>query len=438
MVYETNAADAEQAQVTSFAGWGATPGAGRRRELLGHALRWRPEDANADRPGPFAGVRLSGADVFFLAAWTLAPEHPASAEPILRAAADGRLGERDPRLVVSLGGLHLEGADLGGADLEGALLNGVQLQRANLRGAKLRGANLPLACLEGADLRGATLDDANLTDAYLKGAQLTTVQAERTLFRGARLEGASLAGADLAGADLRDAHLQGANLLRASLAGADLRGAALDSSTAFEGVRLGDRAHGTAALGDLVWTGVRLTRSDWHALRRLGDERFVTRRDAESYAAVIRAYRQLAAALHAQGLHEAAARLAYRGRYWQRRQHLRRFHLLRYLGSWLLAVCAGYGYRPGRAVLGFTAIVGGFALAYVLLPRLLTLDLPAVSWSQAVAMSLADFQGVALYHLAASGGRAPVAPLRAAEGVLGLLNEVGLVAAIVLRRAARG
>lgn len=422
--------------MTSSGGWGAPINDGRRRELLGRALRWRAEYADSDRPGPFASVKLSGADVFFLAAWTLAPDNPTSAEPLLRCSQAGMLGERDPRLVVSLGGLHLEDADLSGANLDDALLNGVQLQRANLQGARLSGANLPLARLDGADLRGATLDGANLTGAYLKGARLITIHAERTLFCDTRLEGASLAGASLAGADLRAAHLQGANLLQASLAGADLRGASLDAATSFEGVRLHDRAHGAAALGDLIWDSVRLTRTDWRALRRLGDERFITRHDADTYVAVIRAYRQLAAALRAQGLHEDALRLAHRGCVWQRRLRLRRFQLLRYLGSWLLALSAGYGYRPGRALLWFTAIVGGFALAYLQLPHFLDLGMASLPWSQAVATSLADAQGLALYQLAATP-HAAIAPLRLAEGVLGLLDELGLVVALVLRRAER-
>lgn len=431
--------NADPALVTSTDGWGASPDDGRRRELLGRVLRWRAEyadDSDGGYPGPFADIKLAGADVFVLAAWTLAPDNPPSAEAFLRAARLGTLGERDPRLVVSLGGLHLEGADLSGADLKGALLNGVQLQRANLQGARLSGANLPLARLDGADLRAAMLDGANLTGAYLEGARLTTAHAECALLCDARLDGSSLAGASLAGADLRGADLSRVNLLHASLAGADLRGAVLDGTAAFEAVRLSDRAHGAAALGDIVWEGIRLTRTDWRRLRRLGDERYATWRDPDSYLAVVHAYRQLASALHAQGLDEDAARLAYRGCVWQRRLRLRHFQLLRYLGAWLVAISAGYGYRPGRALLWFTAIVGGFALAYFQLPHLLNLGMAPLPWSQAVATSLADAQGVAIYHLAA-GMRGALDPARLAEGVLGLLDELGLLLALVLRRTAR-
>lgn len=426
--------DTRPPQTSPAGGWGDAIDDGRRRGLIGRLLRWRDEDDHGGRIGPFAGVRLSGADVFFLAAWMLAPDDPAAAERLLYAIRARALGERDPRQRMSLGDLHLAGADLSGTDLEGALLNGVQLQRANLEGAHLTGASLLLAHLDGADLRGAALDGADLTGAHLDGASLIAVHAGRATFTDASLEGASLSGAHLAGADLRDARLAGANLLHASLAGADLRGAIFESTTIFEGVRLTDKAHGTAVLGDITWNGVQLTRTHWRSLRRLGDERLATWRGGpDTYVPVIRAYRQLATTLQAQGLREDAARFRYRGCIWQRRLRLRRLQPLRYLGSWLLAICAGYGFRPGRAVLWYTAIVGAFALVYFQLPHLLDVGLAPLPWSQSVVTSLVASQGVALYHLATQP-QARVSPFALAEGVLGLLDELALVAALVLRR----
>jgi uncharacterized protein YjbI with pentapeptide repeats len=427
---------------SSPAAWGEYIDDRRARELLARIAAWRStheraESPNPDHFGPFKGVKLTGADVFFLVAQILAPEYPASAARLLLAAREGLLAERDPRLTLHLSGLRLEGADLAGAVLAGALLNGIQLQHAVLQGADLSGASCALAHLDGADLRGATLDNADLHGAVLTGATLTAAHAEGAVFCGARLERARLAGAYLAGADLRETHLAGANMLQATLAGADLRGATCDATTGFENVRFADARHGAAALGDMVWDGARLTRTNWALLRRLGDERFAPRHSgAEAYAAIIRAYRQLAAVLYAQGLHEDAIRYAYRARIWQRRLCLRRLHVVRYLGAWLLALFAGYGYRPGRAVLWYTAIAGGFALLYWQLPHLLGVGLAPLSWHQAVMQSLADSQGIAFYQLTSQGG-AGVTPPMLAEGALGVLDEIVLLVALVLRRAAR-
>ena len=438
MIQVSRVSEATAPSAAAAAGWGAPVDDHRRRWLLDRVLRWRDEYDRDGRIGPFAGVRLSGADVFVLAAWILAPDDPTSAERVLYAIQAGTLGERDPRHNMSLGGLHLEGADLSGAELEGALLNGIQFQHANLQGARLTGASLLLAHLDSADLRGATLDRADLTGAYLKGASLIAVHGEGALFTDASLEGATLAGAHLAAADLRDARLANANLLHASLAGADLRGAVLDSGTIFEGVRLTDRVHGSATLGDIVWGGVRLRRTHWRDLRRLGDERLASWRGGdETYLPVIRAYRQLATSLRAEDLHVDATRFAYRGRVWQRRLRLRRFELVRYLGSWLLAICAGYGYRPGRAVLWCTGIVGAFALIYYQLPHLLNVGMAPQSWTQSVATSLAASQGLAFYHLVTQP-HARVSPLAFVEGALGLLDELGLIVALVLRKITRG
>lgn len=438
MIQVSQVSEATTPHAAAGARWGGSIDDDRRRWLLDRALRWRDERDHGGRIGPFAGTRLTGADVFVLAAWVLAPDDPASAERVLYAMQAGTFGERDPRHHMSLGGLHLEGADLSGAELEGALLNGIQFQHANLQGARLTGASLLLAHLDGADLRGATLDWADLTGAYLKGASLIAVHGEGALLTDASLECATLAGAHLAAADLRDARLGSANLLHASLAGADLRGAVLDSATIFEGVRLTDRVHGAAMLGDIVWGGVRLRRTQWRALRCLGDERLASwRGGADTYVPVIRAYRQLATALHAEDVHDDATRFAYRGRVWQRRLRLRRFELLRYLGSWLQAIVAGYGYRPGRAVLWYTGIVGAFALISYQLPHLVNVGMAPLSWSQSVATSLAASQGVAFYHLVTQP-HARVSSLALVEGALGLLDELGLIVALVRRKVARG
>ncbi|MFI5273433.1 MAG: pentapeptide repeat-containing protein [Ktedonobacterales bacterium] len=297
--------------------WGASLADGRRRELAAILAHWRYFARDAGQDGPFAGEPHTGADIFCLAALTLAPEDPlAAAAPLRTATVDEHIAAT-LRETVSLADLCLQGADLRGANLHGALPNGVQLQQAQLQQAQLQQAQLAharlsRACLvltrpDGANLCAANLDDAHLSGARLSNAELVTLHAERVVMCDTRLEDTNLSGACLIGA----------NPLHARLARADLRGAVFDAATTLEGIQLADRAHGPAALGDVVWDQIRLTRCDWRPLARLGDERFARWRDgADAYRAVVRAYRQLAVALRAQGLHEDAKRLGYRAQVW--------------------------------------------------------------------------------------------------------------------------
>jgi hypothetical protein len=129
------------------------------------------------------------------------------------------------------------GKNLWGADLRGAYLRGADLWKANLWGADLRGANL-----EGADLQEADLQEADLWGADLQGANLRKADLRGADLRGADLRGADLRGADLRGADLRGADLRGADLWEADLRGANLQGANLQ----------GANLQGAKGLGELV------------------------------------------------------------------------------------------------------------------------------------------------------------------------------------------
>jgi hypothetical protein len=70
----------------------------------------------------------------------------------------------------------------------------------------------------------------------------------------------------------------------------------------------------------------------------------------EEYEVAVRANRQLAVALQAQGLNEVAARFAYRAQNLQRVVLRRQRKFGQYLFYLFLNVLAGYGYRPGRSV----------------------------------------------------------------------------------------
>jgi hypothetical protein len=54
--------------------WGDPISKERQAELQGYLDRWEAETNHGERKGPFAGTRLNGADVFWLA--TRAPRRP--------------------------------------------------------------------------------------------------------------------------------------------------------------------------------------------------------------------------------------------------------------------------------------------------------------------------------------------------------------------------
>src|SRR2546422_4583084 len=192
-----------------------------------------------------------------------------------------------------MAGVHLQGADLGEAHLEGAILQG--------------------AHLEGATLRGTHLEEANLFRAYLKDAYL----------RGAHLEEAKLRGTRMEGAYLPEAHVQGA----------DLRNAFFDNASNLERIILNEEKHGCALLADVQWGSVNLSVVNWLQIKILGDEykarqreRSIPARTArakgkllEDYHEAVRAYRQLANAMRAQGMNEEAVPFFYRAQKLQRK-----------------------------------------------------------------------------------------------------------------------
>ena len=306
------------------------------------------------------------------------------------------------------------------------------------------------AHLEGADLRGAHLEGADLSRAHLEGAKFTW----------AHLEGANLWQAHLEGARLDGAYLEGANLLVAHLEGANLRGTTLDSKTSLINVTLGEPQStlarllrrkpkwGNASLGDIRWEGPPdLTRVRWESLQRLGDEAGIgwrapaIRATTLDHRAVVRAYRQVAAQLRAQGLSEEADRFAERGQIRKRKQAFRQIledwrrpwrlpgDLLRWLFSWFLAILAGYGYHPGRSVFWYLATIVGFAFAYYQLG-------PAAGHTfqpdGAAVFSLTSFHGRGFFP----GGldiESIVTKLAAIEAVIGLLIEISFIATFTQR-----
>ncbi len=196
-------------------------------------------------------------------------------------------------------------------------------RRGPFDGTRLTGAEASwLAEQSGREVNGFVpnlqLEGADLDNAHLEGASLNR----------ARLERATLATPPWRGPPSAKPTWRGPPS-RAQLEGADLSYAWLDSKTVFTDARLNDKTR----LADIQWGGVgavNLTRLNWDAVHMLGDERSLTRR-LESRATMrraVRAYRQVAAQLRAQGMSEVADRFLYRAQVRQRQLLLRRGRIL--------------------------------------------------------------------------------------------------------------
>jgi Pentapeptide repeats (8 copies) len=368
--------------------WGDPIGEERQAELQGYLDRWAAETDHGERKGPFdEGARLTGADVSWLA------EH------------SGRDG------IGRVLNLHLEGA----------YLNETHLEQARLMAAHLEGANLGGAYLERADLSGAYLREALLHNTRLRRAGLDDANLEKAF-----AINANLVEAELTGAHLEEAYFEGAQL-----EGADLRGAWLDSKTVLYDAVFDDKTR----LGDIQWSGVgavNLTRLDWDQVTTLGDEQGVGQRaNASAHEAVVRAYRQLAAQLRAQGMSEVADRFLYRSQIRQRRVLWRQRKLGAYLFSVVLAVLAGYGYRLGRIVMAYVTVVAAFALAF-LAARYFAGTL--IDWEQvgeAAQISLNAIHGRVFFaQLTLDSVQAWIATI---ESVVGIVIEGVFVAMLIQR-----
>jgi uncharacterized protein YjbI with pentapeptide repeats len=338
---------------------------------------------------------------------------------------------------VDLHGLPLKGVDLFNAHLEGTDLREVHLERANLSAAYLQDAYLYNAHLEdaylseahlnGADLRAAHLEGADLSEAYLEGADLSEAHLERTNLKGAHLEGAGL----------RAAHLEGADLSKAHLEGSTLSGAFFTSVTNLRGVHLGNEKSGFVLLAGVRWSDVDLSVVDWTQMNILGDEYLARRREKENgeakdsttrleeYRTAVRANLQLAVALRGEGLNEEAARYAYHAQRLQRVVLRRQRKLGQYLFSWFLDLIVGYGYRPGRTLFWYLAVIVGFTIAYFAFGRLSPLE--------AFIFSLTSFHGRGFFPESTSYLNDARAILAVFEAVIGFLIEASLIATFTQR-----
>lgn len=149
----------------------------------------------------------------------------------------------------------------------------------------------------------------------------------------------------------------------------------------------------------------------------------------EEYEVAVRANRQLAVALRAQGLDEEAARFAYRAQLLQRVVLRRQGKFGPYLFSLLLDLLAGYGYRPGRSLMAYLVVIFGFMGLYLLNAHGAAAHL---SWDEALVLSVSSFHGRGFFLQNVALGDA-FARLAAVEAVLGLLIEIGFIATFTQR-----
>ena len=317
-------------------------------------------------------------------------------------------------------------ADLREIDLAGVNLTGVQLRRANLSRARLIGANLT-----GADL----------VDADFSASELGFATLDKAIMNAAVLHGAHLREASLLGADLSFANLRGTRLVDADLRGAVLRGTHLDAETVLAKTKLDAQTE----LRDVVWEGAQLAQVDWSQIHLLGDERLARQRLSRAgktltreemltgYEAAVRANRQLATALRANGLNEHADRFAYRAQILQARVLRLQGKPGRWLFSHFLDGLAGYGYRPGRSLTAYLLAIVGFGIAYYLLAQAVG---PHLSPLGAFIFSMTSFHGRGFFP-GGIGLDDPITVLAALEAFVGLVIEVSFIATFTQRFFAR-
>jgi uncharacterized protein YjbI with pentapeptide repeats len=402
---------------------------------------------------PFKDVRLSRADV----EWLLLT-HEQGRGPI-------EWGDPSQR--------ERQGLDLRGANLQRVNLRSLPLAR--LRGGLTReewaGTTLEQRALAGVrleqvDLSEAHLEGAVLRNAFLQGATLRATQLEQAVFFQAHLEQAYLRKAHLEGTNMIYAHLEGAYVRDTWLMGADLRHAVCDNATNLEGATLLDKKWGCVLLADVHWGDCHLAVIDWRRVLPLGDETLARALPLQSgrasnaqekqeyldaYQAAVRAYRQLANAMRAQGMNEEAAPFAYRAQLLQREVLWRQFlwgqvsasqglpgrdhRMLRDLWrragklgaalfSWFLDVLAGYGYKPGRSLGIYLLTIAAFTTCYLVLGHL--------QFREALIFSVTAFHGRGFFPGPFTLSD-PVTALAALEAVVGLFIEISFIATFTQR-----
>jgi hypothetical protein len=280
---------------------------------------------------------------------------------------------------------------------------------------------------EGLDVRGADLQQVDL-----HGLPLTHLRGGPKIddWYKANKEQRRMAVVLMEGTNLIEAELEGANLSGARLEGANLRN-----------LRLANQRQVGPQLADVQWGSTNLAVVDWSYVSMLGDEFEAKQENTREgkkkdtlerlfeYQIAVRANRQLAVALLAQGLHEEAARFAYLAQRLQRTVLRRQQKFGSYLFSWFLDLIAGHGYRPVRSLIAYLVMIIFFMGLYLLNAHFVA---PHLKWDEALVLSVSSFHGRGFFSQDISLGDT-YARLAAAEAVVGLLIEISLIATFTQR-----
>jgi uncharacterized protein YjbI with pentapeptide repeats len=390
---------------------------------------------------------------------------------------------------------HLEGADLSKASLKRAILAGAHLEGADLTKAHLEGATILEAHLEGTVLFEASLEGANLFEAHLEGARLIGAHLEGARLFSTHFEGKALDSEEqkrlhtwlphfptvLSPTDLRGVFLNTRTRLDELHVGNDQYGY----------VALADIHWGDVNLTVVDWTMLKRLGDETLAVHRhleeeedaqpgerglpAGVERAIDgmlraqevsdvvanyvlrsptlakrlrervargeqtrpetrqQRERERLQVAVRANRQLAVVLRAQGVNEAADRFAYRASVLQRRvlRHSGVRSAGSYVFSWFLDMLAGYGYKPGRTLIAYISTILSFAIIYSI-AGLLTGKQPSLSPLDALIISIVSFHGRGFFP----GGFLPTLPMAgcaACEAIIGVAIEISFIATFTQR-----
>jgi uncharacterized protein YjbI with pentapeptide repeats len=388
---------------------------------------------------PFKGMKLSRADI----EWLLAT-HENGRGPVVWSDE----GQRERK------GLDLRGTDLRQADLHGLPLARVYCGLTNdeqqwasegqcmMARAHLEGAILDYAHLEGAELHHVCLEAAQFQDTHLEQAQLVDAQLQGTCLGSVSFQQANLTRAVLDRSTLNEVELSETNLREAKLEGASVKH-----------LKLGDRHYLGPSVADAQWTGVNLAVIDWSHEVILGDEWSASQKSVAGkkktnssrlaeHEGAVRANRQFAAALQAQGLNEEAKPFAYRAQVLQRNvfwfrmtQHSSSWRkwiglLGAWLFSWFLFLIAGYGYKPGRSFLAYLLMISGFATTYYVLGHTVGLTLSPLG---ALVFSMTSFHGRGFFPGSNIPLDDPLTVLAALEALVGLIIEATFIATLTQR-----
>lgn len=324
--------------------------------------------------------------------------------------------------------------------LEGALLSMVNFEGATIVSAYFEEADLGRACLASAKWTSGQLffEKANLSEAnleglrlfHLKGAHLAEANMKRVKLFLANLEDANLYRSHLEDADISSASLKGANIVETYLGGCRIARTKLDGAR-LERVTLTNENHIGPSLLDVHWGDINLTAVNWSQIKILGNEGEARQKKGHDgklkdkatrlreHEEAVRANRQLAVTLDNQGLSEDAARFAYRARVLQRRVFWRQRHFWKWLGSAILALLAGYGYRIWRIFMAYLLIVSLCAAAYFVLGMHYE---PHLTLLEALLTSITAFHGRVFSEPFLQPGE-PQLWVTAFEAVAGLVIE---------------